>query len=48
MSRIPIRRHVKLRGDATPYDPQQADYFVERGGRERERGPVPAPARLVT
>ena len=48
MSSIPIRRHVKIRGDANPYDPQQADYFVERRGRQRERRPVPAPAWLVT
>jgi RNA-directed DNA polymerase len=27
---VPIRRHVKLRGAANPYDPQWAMYFEER------------------
>jgi RNA-directed DNA polymerase len=48
MASIPIRRHVKIRGDANPYDPQQADYFVERRARRRGRRPVAAPAWLVT
>jgi RNA-directed DNA polymerase len=48
MASIPIRRHVKIRGDANPYDPQQADYFVERRARQRGRRPVAAPAWLVT
>ena len=47
MASIPIRRPVMIRGDANPYDPQQADYFVERRGRERGRPPVEAPAWLV-
>ena len=47
MASIPIRRHVKIRGDANPYDPQQADYFVERRGRQRGRPPAQAPAWLV-
>ena len=29
-SRIPIRRHVKIRAEATPYDPQFKEYFIER------------------
>jgi RNA-directed DNA polymerase len=48
MASIPIRRHVKIRGDANPYDPQQADYFVGRRARQRGQRPVAAPAWLVT
>lgn len=29
-SQLPIRRHVKIRAEANPYDPQYADYFSER------------------
>jgi RNA-directed DNA polymerase len=29
-SSIPITRHVKIRADATPYDPAFADYFASR------------------
>ena len=29
-AQVPIRRHVKIRGDATPYDPQFRDYFLQR------------------
>jgi RNA-directed DNA polymerase len=27
---VPIRRHVKIRGDANPYDPEWEGYFEER------------------
>lgn len=27
---IPIRRHVKIRAEATPYDPQFTEYFIKR------------------
>ena len=27
---VPIRRHVKVRADATPYDPEYKDYFLNR------------------
>jgi len=27
---IRIKRHVKIRADATPYDPEYKDYFKER------------------
>jgi len=37
MASIPIRRHVKIRGDASPYDPRQTDYSVERHARQRAR-----------
>jgi RNA-directed DNA polymerase len=29
-SKIPIKRHVKIRGDASPYDPAYREYFVKR------------------
>jgi RNA-directed DNA polymerase len=29
-SRIPIKRHVKIRSEATPYDPDYIDYLVNR------------------
>ncbi len=28
--RVPIQRHIKIRGDANPYDPEQAEYFERR------------------
>ncbi len=28
---VRIKRHIKIRSEATPYDPQYADYFKERG-----------------
>lgn len=36
VSAIPIKRHVKIRADANPYDPQYQEYF-----REREIGRSP-------
>lgn len=27
---MPIRRHVKIKGEATPYDPQYKEYFLKR------------------
>jgi RNA-directed DNA polymerase len=39
MASIPIRRHVKIRGDANPYDPQQAGYFADRRARRGTRPP---------
>lgn len=36
--RTKIRRHIKIRGKATPFDSDFADYFIERNGRlARER-----------
>jgi RNA-directed DNA polymerase len=29
-SQIPIRRHIKIRAEATPYDPQFKEYFINR------------------
>jgi hypothetical protein len=31
-SRIPIKRHVKVRGEANPYDPAYETYFEKREG----------------
>lgn len=30
MARVPIKRHVKIKGDANPYDPNYAEYFQRR------------------
>ena len=30
MSEIPIKRHIKVRGDANPFDPEFAEYFSKR------------------
>jgi RNA-directed DNA polymerase len=45
-SKVPIRRHIKVRGHANPFDPGQADYFRRRRKRQlrnRSRGPSPLP-----
>jgi RNA-directed DNA polymerase len=47
MATIPIRRHVKIRGDANPYDPQYTSYFAERRARLRKRSSTDPPAWLV-
>jgi hypothetical protein len=35
MSSIPIKRHVKIRGKANPYDPEYVEYFVQRDKLKR-------------
>ena len=35
---IPIRRYVKLRAEANPYDPGYRDYFNQRDNRKRKTG----------
>ena len=30
MARTAIERHIKVKGEANPYDPQYADYFEKR------------------
>jgi hypothetical protein len=30
MSSVPIRRHIKIRSDANPYDPYWKGYFEKR------------------
>jgi RNA-directed DNA polymerase len=32
---VPIRRHVKIRGETTPYDPEYRDYFEQRKHRRK-------------
>jgi RNA-directed DNA polymerase len=31
--RVPIKRHIKIKVDATPYDPEYFDYLSKRTGR---------------
>jgi RNA-directed DNA polymerase len=38
MSSLPIRRHLLIRGEANPYDPDWAEYFRRRSIRQ---GPLP-------
>ncbi len=33
-AKLPIRRYVKIKADATPYDPQYIDYFKQREHRK--------------
>ena len=33
-AKLPIRRHIKIRADATPYDSQYIDYFKQRAQRQ--------------
>ena len=33
LSDIPIRRHIKIKSDANPYDPDWFDYFIKRSQR---------------
>ncbi len=35
IARVPIRRHVKIRAEATPYDPQFTEYFLKRKAIKR-------------
>ena len=43
---VPIRRHVKVRAEATVYDPAYDDYFRQRREKQRRaRAKVFAPAR---
>ena len=47
-SSMPIRRHVKVRGEATVYDPAYDDYFRQRKEKQRRmRARVFAPARTT-
>jgi RNA-directed DNA polymerase len=38
ISKIPIQRHVKVRGNANPYDPDMEVYFEERLAKKWETG----------
>ena len=37
LARLPIRRHVKIKADANPYDPEWTDYFINRYWKRNER-----------
>jgi len=37
MADVPIRYHVKVRGEANPYDPADREYFKDRADRQRRR-----------
>jgi RNA-directed DNA polymerase len=37
MADVPIRRHLKIRGEANPYDPAYRDYFKDRAERQCRR-----------
>ena len=41
MARLPIRRHLPLRGDANPYDPDCAEYLAYRSTRPGPLQPNP-------
>jgi RNA-directed DNA polymerase len=47
MATIPIRRHVKIRGDANPYDVQHASYFAERHARRGHQPSATPPPWLL-
>jgi RNA-directed DNA polymerase len=47
MATIPIRRHVKIRGDANPYDPVDAGYFADRHTRRANTPPDTPPIWLA-
>ncbi len=37
ISKTPIRRHIKIRAAATPYDPAYQNYFAQRRARRKEK-----------
>ncbi len=37
-SAVPIKRHIKIRAKATPYDPEYRDYFEKRDNSRNLRG----------
>jgi len=46
-AQTPIRRHVKIRAEATPYDPQYMEYFLKRKVTKRKttlQGPKDSPS----
>jgi len=48
LSRIPIRRHVKIKAEANPYDPTWRDYFEKRAMKEWLTKPQSNKSRLWT
>ncbi|WP_027709856.1 group II intron maturase-specific domain-containing protein [Zooshikella ganghwensis] len=37
MSKIPIKRHIKIKGNANPFDPDYAEYLQRRSNRKNWR-----------
>jgi RNA-directed DNA polymerase len=37
IAQTPIKRHVKIRSEATPYDPQYQSYLAERKPKKESR-----------
>lgn len=37
IGRTPIKRHIKIRGEATPYDPQHKEYIMQRLERRKRK-----------
>lgn len=37
-ARTPIQRHIKIKAEANPYDPNYKDYFIQREARKRKTG----------
>jgi len=37
-ARTPIKRHVKIKAQANPYDPNYREYFIQREDRKRKTG----------
>lgn len=35
VAKVPIRRHIKIKAEATPYDAQYKDYFKQREQRKK-------------
>lgn len=35
VAKVPIRRHIKIKAEATPYDAQYKDYFIQREQRKK-------------
>lgn len=35
LGHIPIQRHLKIKGEANPYDPSYRDYFKHRASRNK-------------
>jgi len=46
MASIPIRRHVKIRGNLNPYDPADIGYLALRHARQGQQAPANPPAWL--
>lgn len=36
--KVPIKRHIKVKAEANPYDPKYRDYFIQRESRQLRTG----------